>query len=143
MFWCYLINVLTHFPGFYWWWQCEDLIKSSVLASCLTSSILMHITERSHGLSGCLKSCECLYLRHQTFVILDRTCAVILCLLTAMHRYPWIHYQYVVVLIIIFIGMLIGKFSKSLIVYMILHNIWHLGVFYMAGRIIVTEELIW
>lgn len=133
----HLTNVLTHVCGFYWLWYAKwNMLPTWIMLGSIMASCIMHISETKHGLNGMGRFA---HISHAALNV-DRFFAVALaltCLLSVVFWQNWVMYS--TTFLALSVCLFLGEKTKNLTYYTALHTIWHLGVFYMAGLIIVNN----
>ena len=132
------INVLSHVCGAYWLWYAKWSTWPTWIMLCsLMASCTMHISETKHGLDGMGYFASI----SQVALNIDRLFAVLLaitCLCSSVFWNDWILYTSIFGLLSI--CTILGEMTADLTQYVLLHTIWHIGVFFMAGRILVHTD---
>ncbi len=130
--WIYAITLLTHIPGWIYWMQLSGR-DAWILGTSLLASSAMHLSETKHQLPGMIGSSW-----SNELLCLDRMTAVLLALYIAAHVSAWTPSQITMGMFLSLCAML-GEWTDG-IGYAILHGIWHVGIFSLAGQILWESQ---
>lgn len=134
-------NVVTHAPGFYFlckllWLPSYTIASPLLLGLSLSASCLMHLSETKHQLPGLFG----LDAHSQKLLNGDRVMAVALAAYVGAHSETWRDSRVIVAFALLLMASALGELTQSWFWYPLLHTVWHLGVFYLAGSILFTVE---